>query len=621
MADSKGFRLMITPNDVTQTDGLAGVDSQCDARSRDAQSSRVRSKTLPLLTLPPRVPTPIVRPAQSNIPNNRTVRDRLKKIAAEHVDSLSLIPPIDITELRSLTVAVRKLADVADTYDDYVAILVNNAVWRDAVAKIPYDRRLLLLPKCLRLEEHCPAPFDEFGLLCKECGLCSLHDLTVEAERLGYAVLVAEGSAIVRSMIETGRIEAIVGVSCLNVLEKCFPHLEATAVPGVAIPLLQDDCVNTTVDMDWIWDVIHLTSDDHTYRLDLNALQGEVQTWFEPPSLAEHMGQPNDETERIAHEWLARAGKRWRPYLAACVYVALQKTRAGEPPLMPPDLKKLAMAVECFHKASLIHDDIEDDDEQRYGEPSLHAQYGMPVALNVGDFLLGEGYRLIGELVVSASVKVAMLRAAAEGHLTLSRGQGAELCWSRNPEPLSSLEVLGIFRQKTAPAFEIALRLGAYFGGADSETHDVLREYSESLGIAYQIRDDLEDFSGESDSHDLRDLRPSVILSIAHKRAQPGPDKDLLTGLWRCEYDYADIAADVNRIIIERGVAEKACELKDAYTEQAIRSLRLLTNPTLKGLLRRVVGKIFGDNLIEGYCSDFEARNASGSPARTESAT
>lgn len=612
---------MITPNDVRQGDGLASVESQCDVRSRDPQSFRPKSKSLSLPTLPPRVPTPIVRPAQSNIPNDRAMRDRLKKIAAEHVDSLSLVPPIDITELRSLTVAVRKLADVGDTYDDYVAILVNNAVWRDAVARIPYDRRLLLLPKCLRLEEHCPAPFDEFGLLCKECGLCSLHDLTVEAERLGYAVLVAEGSAIVRSMIETGRIEAIVGVSCLNVLEKCFPHLEATAVPGVAIPLLQDDCVNTTVDMDWIWDVIHLTSDDHTYRLDLDALKGVLQTWFELPSLAEHMGKPDGETEHIAHEWLALAGKRWRPYLTACVYVALQKSPADEPPPMPDDLKKLAMAVECFHKASLIHDDIEDDDEQRYGEPSLHAQYGMPVALNVGDFLLGEGYRLIGELDVPSSVKVAMLRAAADGHLTLSRGQGAELCWSRNPEPLSSLEVLGIFRQKTAPAFEIALRLGAYFGGADSETHGVLREYSESLGIAYQIRDDLEDFSGESDSHDLRDLRPSVILSIAHKRAEPGPDKDMLSALWRREYDYDVVAADVKRILSDRGVTEKARELKDAYTEQAIRSLRLLTNPTLKGLLRRVVGKIFGDNLIEGYCSDFEARNASGGQARTESAT
>ena len=64
-------------------------------------------------------------------------------------------------------------------------------MWRDALAGIPYERRLLLMPKCLRVESKCPAPFDEFGLLCKKCGLCSIQDLQEEAERLGYAVLVA----------------------------------------------------------------------------------------------------------------------------------------------------------------------------------------------------------------------------------------------------------------------------------------------------------------------------------------------------------------------------------------------------------------------------------------------
>ncbi len=64
------------------------------------------------------------------------------------------------------------------------------------------------------------------------------------------------------SLIQTGKIEAIVGVSCLSVLERAFPYMEAAAIPGVAVPLLQDDCIDTTVDLDWIWDYIHLTSDD-----------------------------------------------------------------------------------------------------------------------------------------------------------------------------------------------------------------------------------------------------------------------------------------------------------------------------------------------------------------------
>jgi geranylgeranyl pyrophosphate synthase len=349
------------------------------------------------------------------------------------------------------------------------------------------------------------------------------------------------------------------------------------------------------VDLDWVWDLIHLTSADKTHRLDLDGLKREVQGWFEKESLAPIMGEAGDETARIARAWLAKAGKRWRPYLAVCAAMALR----GDRQEASPDLKKAAVAIECFHKASLIHDDIEDGDAQRYGSDALHVEVGMAVALNVGDFLLGDGYRLITELSIDPAIRVKMVRMAAEGHLTLSRGQGRELLWTRNPGPLSSLDVLEIFRQKTAPAFEVALRLGAFLEGADEETHVVLRNYSESLGIAYQIRDDLEDRSGGGE--------PSLILAIAHKRAQEGAEKELIASFFHP--GSRKPSGEFQRILKERGVIEKAEDLLEAYKEEAIRSLRFLSNPTLKGLLRRVVGKIFGEQLVEGYCSEFEARN------------
>jgi geranylgeranyl diphosphate synthase type II len=213
-----------------------------------------------------------------------------------------------------------------------------------------------------------------------------------------------------------------------------------------------------------------------------------------------------------------------------------------------------------------------------------------------------------------------MLRTAAAGHLTLSRGQGAELCWDRQPEPLSSLAVLDIFRQKTAPAFEVALRLGAFYGQADQAVHEVLRRYSESLGIAYQIRDDLEDYTGRSDSNDLRDVRPSVVLAIAHHRAAAGRETDLITSLWSRTRSYDEVADELQRIIAERGVIDTAQNLLESYTAQATRALQPLKNATLKGLLRRVVGKIFGEDQIEGYCRELEARNAAGGQVRAEPA-
>ena len=566
---------------------------------------KLESDVVPL-ELPVQVPRQQYRPAQSNIPDDKQVRVRLKTLTEDHVAKIGAVPPLTMDELLEHTSAVLQKAGLNPIYRDYTAILISNAAWRDSLAQIPYHRRLLLIPKCLRVEDRCPAPFDEFGLLCKECGLCSIQDLSVEAERLGYAVLVAEGSAIVRSMIETGKIEAIVGVSCINVLEKCFPHMEAAAVPSVAIPLLQDDCVNTTVDLDWVWDVIHLTSDDKTYRLNLDDLKTEVRGWFAKASLDAIMGEArdDDETAQIARDWLATGGKRWRPYLATCTYMALESDRRDGKPELTTDMKKAAVAVECFHKASLIHDDIEDGDEQRYERPALHTVVGVPVALNIGDFLLGEGYRLLGEVG-----QADMMAIAAEGHVTLCRGQGRELLWTRNPEPLPSMQVLEIFRQKTAAAFEVALRLGAILGGADKETHDVLCRYSESLGIAYQIKDDLEDFKGEGDSNDLEHVRLSLILAIAHKRAQ-GAEKEQIASLIRS--GAPELLDDVHRVVKERGVLDKAEDLLEAYKEEAIRSLRFLSSPTLKGLMRRIVSKIFGENLIEGYCSEFEARNAAG---------
>ena len=594
------------------SNGRVKADFQADA----ALAATARSSQI---TLPRQVPRQTYRKAQSNIPDDKRVRNHLKKVVKEHVDSAGVVPPLTMDELEEHTVAVLEKTGLDICYKDYAAILVSNAAWRETVAQIPYNRRLLLIPKCLRVEDKCPAPFDEFGLLCKECGLCSIQDLTVEADRLGYAVLVAEGSAIVRKMIETGKIEAIVGVSCINVLEKCFPHMEAAAVPGIAIPLLQDDCVNTTVDLDWVWDVIHLSSDDKTYRLDLDGLKKDIQSWFTRESLAELLGAPITETDEIAYAWLAKDGKRWRPYLAACSYLALQSEFHEEPPPISAGLKKVAIAVECFHKASLIHDDIEDNDATRYDQPTLHAEHGVPIALNVGDYLLGMGYRLIAELDIEPQVCTEMLRLASASHLTLCQGQGTELCWSRRRSVLSSIQILDIFRQKTAPAFEVALRLGACLGGADRDTHEVIKKYSESLGIAYQIRDDLEDYTGEGDSNDLEDLRPSLIMAIAHKRAGTREETDLIASLWTGDIPYAEAAEDVMRILETRGVTQKANDLLEAYKEEAVRSLRFLSNATLKGLLRRVVGKIFSEQLIEGYCSEFEARNAAGRTAGANS--
>ena len=562
------------------------------------------STTSAPLKIPRVVPQRKLRQPKENIPQTREDREMILREVRHYVAEQTLVPPVPLEDLKVHADKLVAALNSKEIYRDYIGILINNELWRETLAAVPFERRLLMVPKCLRVEAKCPAPFDEFGLLCKSCGLCSIQDLEYEAEKLGYAALVAEGSAIVMSLIQTGKIDAIVGVACIPVLERAFPYMEAAAVPGVAIPLLQDDCIDTTVDEDWIWDYIHLTSDDKTRRLDLSQLHDEVETWFTPESLTSVMGPGEGDTETIARQWLARAGKRWRPFLTAASFQALRHD-VTKP--VPEDLKKVAVAIECFHKASLIHDDIEDEDTERYGEKTLHEEYGVAVALNAGDLLIGEGYRLIADTTVSADQRAAMLQVAAEGQRHLCRGQGAELLWKRNPEPLKSVEVIDIFRQKTAPAFEVALQLGCIYADLEKyqDVSEVLGQYSENLGIAYQIRDDLSDLGVEGETNDLAGLRPTLLLAVAHEKAKDDR-KEQLAQVWRRQMPEGISFQEVEGWYDDLKAVKRAEDLQLTYKELAIRSLTDLENSNLKGLLRRVIGKIFNDTVVKGWCSEVQ---------------
>jgi geranylgeranyl diphosphate synthase type II len=566
--------------------------------------SATNPSSIPLAILPAAVPPALIRsrPPQPGIPQTKAERDALLDAIRRGFAREKAVPPLSLEELRRRAGGALRETGLAESHLDYAVVLVNNESWRDALAAVPFERRLLLMPKCLREENRCPAPFDEFGLLCKQCGLCSIQDFQAEAERLGYAVLVAEGSALVMAMVQTGRIEAIVGVSCMPVLEKTFPHVQAAAIPAVAVPLLQDDCIDTTVDVDWVWDYVHLEAADRSRRLDLGGLHDTVKAWFDRPMLDAVMGPPQGHAEEIARDWLAVGGRRWRPFLAAAVFAALKPgTDVGGDGL----IRRIAVAVECFHKASLVHDDIEDGDMERYGEPTLCGAHGVPIALNVGDVLIGEGYRLLAESGLEPGRIRAAVHEAAMAQRLLCQGQGAELAWSRAPESLSSRQVLEIFRLKTAPAFNVALQLGAIAAGRADECGDVLRDYSDAVGIAYQIKDDLEDLL--DDAGLVRDAaaRPSVVIALGAERAR-GDDRAMLGALASGRPNAAVTAGRLREAIGTAKADEKAALLLEAYKEQAVRALDGLGDPTLKGLLRRIVARIFNELQFAGYCREQE---------------
>ncbi len=526
----------------------------------------------------------------SGIPPSAQLRREFAAIADGYVSELDLVPPLSVEELRYHAAEILRRAGGEAACADFVAVLCGNALWRDTVAAVPFERRVLLLPQCLRKPKDCRAEMDDFGLLCAECGACPIGQLQAEAEELGYVVLVAEGTTVVTRLLDSGKVDAVVGVSCLSALERSFPHMVAGAIPGIAVPLVRDGCNETGVDVEWVQRTIRLRSDGPTHmRLDIDNVRTVVGSWFEEERLAALVARGDSETEQLALSWLRRGGKRWRPLLVVCAYEALTGDRREYPDL----LRKLAVAVECFHKASLVHDDIEDDDDVRYGGETLHCEHGVPVALNVGDLLLGQGYRLIGTCGAATERVVHMLETAAQGHETLCIGQGRELAWMRRPRAISPREVLDIFRRKTAPAFEVALCVGAVAGGADDDVCSVLHCFSNALGTAYQIKDDLDDFADGELSGDLFACRPTLPLALAYEIAGEACPEARDAMSWWAPGD----AAEQRRIVAlarELRIEERLRQLQEHYKNEAIRCLSPLKHAPLKSLLRRLVVKILG---------------------------
>src|SRR4029077_18770239 len=166
-------------------------------------------------------------------------------------------------------------------------------------------------------------------------------------------------------------------------------------------------------------------------------------------------------------------------------------------------VKRAALAIETFHKASLVHDDIEDDDTFRYGRTTLHRQYGVSTAINVGDYLIGLGYRLVGRerRELGGDCAADILNRLSEAHLKLSEGQGAELLWrDAADKALTPLDALKIYALKTAPAFESALYAGLRLAGPADAYEKMVAEFSKNIGVAFQVLNDLKDWEGDRDN-------------------------------------------------------------------------------------------------------------------------
>lgn len=549
------------------------------------------------------------------VPETREMRDRVRDAAKVLAAKLDRSRGFNRDELRTLAEALLADMGLGSQYSGFAAVCIANEFWREQVQAIPFNRRLLLLPHCLKHAEGCPADYDEFGLDCRKCGACSVADFKTKAEDLGYKVLVSEGTPIVLKIIVSGHVDAIVGVACLNVLERAFDKILLAGVPCVATPLLSSNCKSTSVDEDWVMDMIQLETPPAPVKTrSFMPLLRAAHSLCEQPELSRLAPGPRADLpgtdplrahEDIAYSWMATGGKRSRPFITLAAYDAMlggAGTRGGELAI-PDPVKRAALAIEAFHKASLIHDDIEDGDAFRYGQETLHRRHGVGPAINIGDYLVGWGYRLLARdrQAVGAVVAADLLARFSDAHVKLAEGQGAELLWRQSADKaLKPIDALRIYALKTAPAFEAALGAGIRLAGDHPELDKTVTEFGKNLGIAFQILNDLKDFEADSDNkiiagQDVLASRPTVLLALALEALPPARREELLALVSGMDAVDAERVSKVRYLYELAGVFEKAERLVDKFRAKAEDLADAATPPDLRDLLLYLV-----DSVLDG---------------------
>jgi heptaprenyl diphosphate synthase len=294
------------------------------------------------------------------------------------------------------------------------------------------------------------------------------------------------------------------------------------------------------------------------------ALEADVQTGLaavEAGLLAATKSEVPFITDAAQH--LVRAGgKRFRPLLV------MLASQFGDP--YAPGVVPSAVVVELTHLATLYHDDVMDEADVRRGVDSANARWGNSVAVLTGDFLFARASHILADLGPEA------VRIQAQAFERLVTGQILETAGPRDGrDPVEHyLDVIG---GKTGSLIAVSGRFGAMMSGAEEGIVDILTQYGERLGVAFQLADDVLDIA--SDSHESgktpgTDLREGIpTLPVLHLRARAAAlgDKDDLALVELLDSDLADDArhAEALRLLRAHPALEQARRDTVRYAEEA----------------------------------------------------
>ncbi|MFD3412759.1 polyprenyl synthetase family protein [Streptomyces cyaneofuscatus] len=285
-------------------------------------------------------------------------------------------------------------------------------------------------------------------------------------------------------------------------------------------------------------------------------------------------------TEAAQH--LVRAGgKRFRPLLV------MLASQFGDPDA--PGVVPAAVVVELTHLATLYHDDVMDEADVRRGVESANTRWGNSVAVLTGDFLFARASHILADLGPEA------VRIQAEAFERLVTGQILETAGPRDGrDPVD--HYLDVLSGKTGSLVAVSGRFGALMAGADERTVDILTQYGERLGIAFQLADDVLDIasdsheSGKTPGTDLREGIPTLpVLRLRAQAAEDGKPDDLeLVELLDGDLGDDDTLAEALRRLRAHPALEQARQDTVRYAQEARAALAPLPEGYAKSALEEL---------------------------------